>query len=344
VDVDDADERVPAAAALVEEVSRLAGLADTGVWGDLGGGWSTNIQLAGPTGSGGVVFRVHQRFVTRDRLSAEQHIRCELAAAGLPTVPALPLFSGSTIARLASGNLVEVEPFVDTDAQMDTPDRLIVGFRLLGRLHDGMRASSVTTAAHVVTYANHLDPDVTVDSTRAGAARIASWGDPTLTRFAERVCSHVAEVCTLESAFAGEQRRQLVHGDYWDNNVLFADDRVAAVVDFGFMAERTRVDDLALPIWYLMLGRPDQGPSGLELVAAMLDAYDEGSEDPLSRAERLSLPLAVARQPAWMVGRWVPYEADEAKAEIHARRAADEFPAAVDVLGDLAAWQRALVT
>jgi Ser/Thr protein kinase RdoA (MazF antagonist) len=43
---------------------------------------------------------------------------------------------------------------------------------------------------------------------------------------------------------------QLVHGDFWDNNVGFLGGRPVLVADFDFMGERARIDDLALTLWY----------------------------------------------------------------------------------------------
>ena len=52
----------------------------------------------------------------------------------------------------------------------------------------------------------------------------------------------------------------------------FADHAVVAVLDFGFMAERARLDDLALPIWFWLLraGKPTPGPEDLDLVVALV--------------------------------------------------------------------------
>ena len=40
--------------------------------------------------------------------------------------------------------------------------------------------------------------------------------------------------------------RQLVHGDFWDDNGLFREGRIVLVTDLDFMGVRPRVDDLAL--------------------------------------------------------------------------------------------------
>ena len=226
---------------------------------------------------------------------------------------------------------------------MKTPRQLVAGFSVLARVHDALGAASLPPDAHSVRWTNHIDAATAASAVRQGADRIRSWAQPDLTRFADAAVDHVDAVASLERACLVGLRRQVVHGDYWDNNVLFSGDRISAVLDFGFMAERTRIDDLALPIWFHLL-EPGQGrptPSDVALVRTMVDAYDAASAHPLSDAERQALPLAVARQPAWSVGRWV-LALDEPGARTHARAAALELPVAQTVLEDLDAWQDAL--
>lgn len=341
--VDRTDVRVPLTRAIEEELSEITGLPDLTGWQDLGGDWSTNIAARRQGQSEMLVFRIHQRFVSKDRLMAEQHTRRVLASAGLPTVSSLPVFQGSTTARLRSGNLVEVEPFVGSDAKMDSPGRLIAGFATLGALHDALRSVSLPTAAHSVTYANHLDAHLVEERTRAGAEKIMSWRIPELATFADRLPAHITTVLDCGADLRSGHQVQVVHGDFWDNNVLFVNGEVAAVLDFGFMAERPRIDDLALAIWFYLLGRVPSDPAAIDVVVAMVDAYDQATSRPLTTAERLSLPLVLARQPAWMIGRWVLLDEDEARAQAHARRAAREFSVAVEILDRLQDWQQALV-
>lgn len=51
--------------------------------------------------------------------------------------------------------------------------------------------------------------------------------------------------------YVGVLPRQLVHGDFWDNNVRFRDLDIVAVLDLDFMEERPRIDDLALTLYYV---------------------------------------------------------------------------------------------
>jgi hypothetical protein len=41
-----------------------------------------------------------------------------------------------------------------------------------------------------------------------------------------------------------------VHGDFWDDDVFFQDETPVFIADFSFMAERARIDDLALTLYY----------------------------------------------------------------------------------------------
>lgn len=172
---------------------------------------------------------------------------------------------------------------------------------------------------------------------------MTSWNDPLLSDFASRAVEHVVDAISAERLIAASAQ-QVVHGDFWDDNVLFRGQQLAAVLDFGFMALRPRVDDLALPIWFLLL-EPGRGlPTSRDRddVAAMLDAYDRGAQVPLTADERRVLPLVVARQVGWVLGRWIR-DLDIASAQQLASSAMRaELPVAVAVLSDLDAWQRDL--
>jgi homoserine kinase type II len=306
-------------------------------WRDLGG--SGTINLALDLGRGRTtVARVHRMETSWARVSAEQAVRRELAEKGMPTV--VP----DALCRLQDGRLLELEPYVNASDRMHTPDRLSAGFTLLARLHSALRMSRYPPAAAVAQHANHVHAEEAERLTRAGAERILAWPHPDLHPYAAQVVEHVAKVAVLEQQLTPAQVVQLVHGDYWDNNVLFAGQHLAAVLDFGFMGRRARIDDLALPFWFWLL-EPGHGPPGLAdiaLLARLADAYDRGADHPLSTEERSALPLAVARQPAWSTGHWV-LELDEAAAVLHARVAAQELPVAEVVLADLPRWQEALV-
>lgn len=326
---------------LVAEIATRFGLPGPKSWQVLSSSWTTNLLLDFTDGSR--VARVHQPWTDHDRLAAIQLVRRAANRAGLPTVPPIPDARGETIITLASGALAELEPYAVWDQRMKTPDLLVRGFAALGRLHDVLEGLDLPFAALVAPRANHLGFEHAAALTRQGAERIRDWHDPILSTFADEVVVHINAVTAAERAYAQQQISQLVHGDFWDNNVLFAGDDLAALIDFDFMAVRWRIDDLALPIWFSLL-EPDHGlpdDHDLDLVRRLVDAYDSGTTRPLSRSERLALPLAIARQPAWSVGRWV-VQLDEEDARRHARSAAEEFPVARQIMINLRSWQAAL--
>ena len=336
------DARVMPCPLLVAEVAALFDLGDVMGWRDLGGSRSTNLMIETAT-RGTLVARVHRRSTSWERIDGEQVARRVLAVAGIPTVVPLADRAGATVQLLSGGHLVELERYVSSTARMKTPELLFLGFKQLARVHDVLRSASLPAGAHHVQSANHLGASEAAKATTRGAERIRQWADHDLGWFADAVTRHVDEVATAERNYLGEQVMQVVHGDFWDNNVLFDDHRVAAVLDFGFMAERARVDDLALPFWFYLL-EPDRKLPTLEDVALLrqlVRAYDEASEEPLSVAERASLPLAIARQPAWSVGRWI-LKLDEADAVRHAHDASAELPIALSVMRHLRTWQDAM--
>lgn len=325
---------------LLAQVWRIAGRPLGEFVADLGGSYSTNLKVGGASE---LVVRIHQDFVTEQRLAAEQVARRVLARDDIPVALPLDIFEGRSIARLADGRVVEVEPFIAADDRMDTPDRLISGAGLLARVHDCWLRAGLPPAAQRVRYANHLPTELAEPRVRLGAERIRGWDDPGLNEFADRVVEHITEVVRREAPLVSQLATQPGHGDWWDNNVLFRDGRPAVVLDLGFMASRRRIDDLALPMWFHLLrdGAALPGAADAALFAAMVDAYDAQAERPLSPVERQALPLAIARQPAWSIGRWVLELPDDA-ARRHAVDTRGEFAAASHLLAHAEQFMAAL--
>jgi Ser/Thr protein kinase RdoA (MazF antagonist) len=147
-----------------------------------------------------------------------------------------------------------------------------------------------------------------------GAQRVRAWGpspvELRLVAAAEELARRLADA---ERDVVPALPRQVVHGDFWDNNVFFREGRLVLVTDFDFMGERARIDDLALTLYYTnsTFAEDPVSDDRIGRLRRLVDAYDRGLDEPLSPDERAALPLALARQPLWWVGRWLALLDDE---------------------------------
>ena len=241
--------------------------------------------------------------------------------------------------------LLEVEAWVDHDAVMDSWQRLEVGMALLAQAHNLLRQVQVGQQGQRPRFANHLEPADVAGCVRRGTARIRGWGPTPAERRLAAAAEELAELVTqAEAGLVAQLPRQLVHGDFWDDNVLFRHGRPVLLADFDFMGERARVDDLALT---LHCARSDLSPQAspveeLARLRRLTGRYDTGLEVPLSAAERAALPVAIARQPLSSIGGWVARLDDQAAARRHAASVGPELAAARQLMSELGRWQDAL--
>ena len=318
------------------------GLEGIGEAVDLGGSASLNLLVGAAARR--YVARVHRPSVTPGRLGAIHQARGALLAGGVPCAPPLPTRQGASWVNL-EGRLVEVEAYVDHDAVMDSRQRLEIGMGLLAHTHNLLRQVQVGKEGRRPRLANHLEPADVALSVPRGVERIQGWDPTPAERRLVAVAEELAElVGRAEAGLVARLPRQLVHGDFWDNNVLFRHGRPVLVCDFDFMGERARIDDLALTLWcaHCDLGAEGGPAQDQARLGRLVDHYDAGLDLRLSAGERAALPLAMARHPLSSIGGWVARLDDHAAARRHAASVAPELVAARQLMAELGRWQDAV--
>jgi homoserine kinase type II len=308
---------------------------------DLGG--SSNLNLLVDDGVRKFVARVYRPWVSDERLMDVQGARRRLAEARLPCLPPLTTTDGRAWVRMRAG-LLELEPYVENDGRMNTLARIESSLALLGRMHNVLAAVTTSAVSEAPAFVNYVAPEDVVTATSRGVGRLRSW-HPTpeeagLADAAEQLASLVAAAqAQLDTTSI---RRQLVHGDFWDNNVLYRQDDVVLVHDFDHMGRRARIDDLALTAYFTFSEPMIELDDRIAAFARMVDAYDSALEDHLTATERAAVPIALARQPLWSVGRWVAELDDEATARAHAGSVGSAVATALEIMQHLDQWQGAL--
>jgi homoserine kinase type II len=215
---------------------------------------------------------------------------------------------------------------------------------MLGRIHTILQDVEIGLDGKRPLFANHIEPHDVLDKTLRGTQRIRGWASSGAELYLADVADELARrVAAAERDLVSRLPRQLIHGDFWDNNVFFRDGRLVLVTDFDYMGERARIDDVALTLYFTSLKYAQTAASDSHLwrLRALIDAYDRGLANPLSSVERAALPLAMARQPLWSIGGWVALLDDEQSARQHAAGSISEVNWALGITSGLDRWQTA---
>ena len=124
----------------------------------------------------------------------------------------------------------------------------------------------------------------------------------------KRLADDAQELAVALSGLRLSLKEQLIHGDFWDNNVLLLSGRPVWLGDFDFLGARPRVDDLALTLYFtdaqLSLFDPYTGDRIAAYRGIFLD-YQAALDTPWSAEERDALPYVMVRQPLWGFAKWV---------------------------------------
>jgi homoserine kinase type II len=281
---------------------------------------------------------VYRPYVSASRLEDIQRARRRLATSGVPCPEAVPTRDGEPWTEF-DGRRVEIEGFVESDVQMDSWERLEAGLPWLGRVHSALQGVTASPDGRTPLFANHIEPFDALAGTLQASQRVRGWGpSPDELRLMDAAEELARRVANAERDLVFSIRRQLVHGDFWDNNVFFRDGRVVLVTDFDFMGERARIDDLALTLYYTnsTFSEDPVSEDRIGRLRRLVDAYDRGTG-----VERAALPSAIARQPLWWIGRWLVLLDDEECARRGFSEMSGDVAWALQIMREAGRWQEA---
>lgn len=303
---------------------------------DLGG--SSCLNLLAIQNSDRFVIRVYRPYVTTARLADINLVRHTLYLQGIPVSEVELTRSGQSWV-VFDHRLVEVERYVESDEHMNSWNYLMKGLPLLGRIHSILQNIECSPDGKTPRFANYIDPENVMNMTWRGTNRIRRWNQSSEnTKLADAAELLAQSIITTDIPLLP---KQIVHGDYWDNNVFFKDGRIVLVNDFDYMGERARIDDLALILYFYDCSAEPITDKRLDKLRRLVDAYDEGLNNHLSKTERAALPIAMARQPLWSIGGWIALLDDEEAAQRHAANMLDEVHWALNIVKDLNRWENA---
>jgi Ser/Thr protein kinase RdoA (MazF antagonist) len=259
----------------------VAAIAPAATVTDLGGVMSLNVRLEPAR----LVVRVHRPFVSRRRLLAVQEVRRRLAEAGL-RVPTPLRWRGATVVRCGD-RWAELEAYAPHERLEPSPDAFAWLFAALGVLHRALAAHALTVPRPLVAiYAPPATLRRWLPATEAAVA-----GDP-----------EAADAARLLRGLVGRLRARwtpaaalpvhLAHGDVHLANVGRTPAGEAVYLDFGFLARRPRVHDLAYALsWAIVALGGHRAPERFAWgsVPRLIGAYEVAAAAALTDAERRAL-------------------------------------------------------
>lgn len=306
---------------------------------DLGGSNNLNVHL--PGSDGGWVARIYCPWTSAARLRAIQRVRSTLVSAGLPFASTVSALDGETSIGF-DGQVVEVERYV-AGKNMNIGTSLLSGMRALGQIHNVLAGMETPPAAEVAPFPNHVEANQALAGTHQGTAAIRaanpSSGELHTADLADTLATELADA---ELGLRHALPRQLVHGDFWDNNVLFRDDDIVLILDLDFMGERARIDDVALTLYYTnsTLGEGYNDPPRIATLRDLVDSYDGALAHKLSVTERAALPYALARTVLSFVGMLASIE-DAASRDRLVREINPDLQWSLELVRSVERWQTA---
>jgi len=321
---------------LVAEVAGLWGV-DTGGAGLLVEGAGAVVRLP----AAGAVVHIGRAELGSPRIEALHRARARLAECSIPVVELMRSLFGSSW-HWCQGRVVEVERWVEHDARMTGGARLLTGCSLLADIHTAWSTLDLGPEGEACTWANWVSADAVASQCESAGPRLRGWGLGRLADDIVRLAALTADHRVLPT--------QVVHGDFWDDNVYLRGHQVVAVTDFDFLGRRPRIDDLAL-----LLHFADEQPyfegagkrsarARREELAPLVHAYADQLVAPLTDHEMAALPLSLARQPLWNYGTRLMAQKDDVHARRDAQDAAPSVARALDIMTEPDRWIEAFTS
>ncbi len=256
---------------------------------DLGGTMSLNVKLD----SKGIVLRIHQPFVSRQRLLALQQVRLCLSEKGL--LVAVPLrWHNESVFRCGS-RWAELEKYLAHHRLKHEYDSYVWLFGAMGVLHRKLATLDMRVPRPL--FATYAPPGSLRRWLPVTEAAVQGNGEA-----ADIVQLLRRSIHRLRSQWipASQLPQQFIHGDVRLSNVCQTSEGETVYLDFGFLAQRSRIHDLAYSLAFMVRAlHGNQIPESFawQSIPPLIEAYEVSANSPLTAKEKKALVPYTASVP-----------------------------------------------
>lgn len=269
------------------------------------------------TSGGDVVVRVHRPWTTPQRLQAVHAVQDRIRELGIPVPHVLPATDGRTWSVIpgdsatgpprAYGRLVEVSEYIPSDPDRYSRARAERTLGVLPALHAALATIDLATLPEpdYCAFADAPLARAMLDETDGAFAHLRGHGGfEAAMDVRHRTRALVERIAGCRERDPLDLPRQIVHGDVKYGNVLTLGLDVVldvvGVIDFDFMAVRTRIFDLAYALYHCLTLLRTEGDGGgpnedeHAWLVRRVAAYAARTHLPLTDGELARLPHEMA--------------------------------------------------
>lgn len=243
----------------------------------------------------GVVLRVHQPFVTHCRLLAIQQVRQSLANQGFIVPIALP-WHNTPVFRCGK-RWAELENYLPHNRAAPNYDSYHWMFGQIGTLHRILASLDVNVPRPLV--ATYAPPGTLRRWLPVTEAAVQS--DEIAVEVAHLLHDLVSRL-SRQWLPASQLPQQLIHGDVRLSNVCQNSEGKTVYLDFGFLASRPRIHELAYSLAFMFLALHENQPPesfAWQTIPQLIQVYEDTANACLTTLERKVLAPYTAAIPLY---------------------------------------------
>ena len=261
---------------------------------NLGGSYNLNLLVS--TTNDKFVARFYQKSTHLARLLDIQKVKEGLSKKNIPIAKTILNKCKKTFSHF-DGHLLELEQYIEKDRTMSSFEDIKKGFQILAKVHTQLKEINLSKISQHPLISNHVELEYIKPWVSRGIKFILE-SKPISSE--KEYCQKINRLATFVTnrlpTIYEKLPRQLIHGDFKDNNIFLKDDKINLITDFDFMGNRPRIDEISLTINSMILQNKYKNIEDIvNDIKILLKIYNQNTNNKINKIETESLSLSLIK-------------------------------------------------